>query len=392
MINQSDWNVFLGGDLARMVQIEKVEGVARSQVRRFIDVPFRILQDCPQWVPPLKRELAKVLDRRAHPFYETSDAAFFLAKRGQQDVGRIAVLNNRPLNNHQQRNEANFYFFDCEDDPEVSASLFDAALEWAHSQGLTEMVGPKGFTPFDPYGILVDGFEHRQLMSMVAYNHPYYARLLEQCGFGKSVDFVSFYLCRDTFHISDRVKRVAARVKRRGILRVRNFGSKRELLRWVEPMNEAYSRSFNKNWEFYPLSRRQFEFIAQSLGPLLDHRLVKILTYKDQVAGFLLAFPDVSAALQKCRGGLLPLGLLRILRERQRTEWVAVNGAGVLPEFHGCGANALLYEEAANSLMEAGFRYAHLTQIAETAVEMRHDLQELGAIPFKTHRVYTRSC
>ena len=107
--------------------------------------------------------------------------------------------------------------------------------------------------------------------------------------------------------------------------------------------------------------------------------------------GFLFGFPDVSAALQRARGRLTPWALVDLLREMRRTEWVALNGAGLIPDFHGVGGNALLYSEMEKTVRERNFKHADLTQVAETAVQMRHDLENVGGQMYKNHRVYRLS-
>jgi hypothetical protein len=42
------------------------------------------------------------------------------------------------------------------------------------------------------------------------------------------------------------------------------------------------------------------------------------------------------------------------------------------------------------TIVEFGFDHADLTQVAETAVQMRSDLNHLGGKLYKTHRVYGR--
>jgi hypothetical protein len=74
----------------------------------------------------------------------------------------------------------------------------------------------------------------------------------------------------------------------------------------------------------------------------------------------------------------------------RRTKWIALNGAGILPEFQGRGGNALMYSELEKTIREFGFLHADLTQVAETAVQMRHDLENVGGKRYKNHRVYIR--
>ena len=154
-----------------MLVIEKVDTTNKKQVRRFIDVPFHLYQDNDQWVPPIRLDMVEVLDRQKHPFYEHSTADFFIAVGEGQDVGRIAVLENSSYNKYHGSRTGQFYFFDCEDDSQAAAALFERAFDWAHSRHLEEIVGPKGFSPFDGYGMLERGFEHRQMMEATLRHH-----------------------------------------------------------------------------------------------------------------------------------------------------------------------------------------------------------------------------
>jgi hypothetical protein len=104
----------------------------------------------------------------------------------------------------------------------------------------------------------------------------------------------------------------------------------------------------------------------------------------------LFAFRDVSAELRRAGGRLFPFGLVHLLLDMRRTDWVAINGAGILPEFQGRGGNALLYSEMEKTIRESGFRHADLTQVAESAVQMRRDLETIGGVSYKNHRVYAR--
>jgi hypothetical protein len=373
-----------------MITAEKIDTQSKAQVRRFLHIPFRIYAGHPQWVPPLLMDARTQLDRHKHPFYEHSSADFFIAVRDGRDVGRIAALENRRFNEYHGARQAQFYLFECEDDQEAAAALFERVFGWARERGLDHVVGPKGFGALDGYGLLVEGFEHRQMMTMMNYNYAYYPRLVETLGFEKEVDFVSCYINSDTFRLPERVHRIAERVKQRGNLAVRRFRSKRELLKWAGRIGETYNRAFVNNWEYYPLTEREIDFLVDNLTMVANPRLIKIITHGDDVVGFLFGFPDVSAALQRAQGHLLPRGILDLLVEMRRTKWVALNGAGILPAFQGRGGNTLLYTEMEKSIREFGFQHADLTQVAETAVQMRHDLVNLGGKPYKNHRVYVR--
>jgi len=373
-----------------MLSVDPVDVGDRGDVGRFLRLPFRLYQGHPLWVPPISIDAATQLNPEKHPFYEHSEAAFFIARRGDEDVGRIAVLNNRPFNLYHDHHDAQFYLFECVDDIEVAGALFERGIAWAKARGLDRLVGPKGFGALDGYGMLVEGFEFRPAMTMMNYNPVYYPAFMEELGFQKEVDFISCYMSSTHFRLPERVHRIAERAARRSGLEVKRFRSKRELREWAGRIGQTYNQSFVNNWEYYPLSDREIAFLTDNLLTVADPRLIKIITHGDEAVGFLFAFPDVSAAIQRSRGRLFPFGIVDLLIEFKRTKWVALNGAGILPEFQGRGGNALLYSEIEKTIRQAGFTHADLTQVAESAVQMRRDLENVGGVPYKNHRVFSR--
>jgi len=373
-----------------MLTVHQIDTSNKSDARRFVEFPYRLYRHCPQWVPPLYIDAYMFLNRKKHPFYEHSDADFFIALRDGEVVGRIAALENKTSNRYHHKKQAQFYLFDTIEDQEVAADLFERVFAWARARGLNQVVGPKGFGPLDGYGLQVEGFEHRQVMTMMNYNYAYYARLVEALGFRKEVDFVSCYLNRDTFHFPERVHSIAARVEKRGALQVKRFRNKKELVAWSPRIGKTYNEAFVNNWEYYPLSQHEIDFVVQNIMVIADPRLIKIITHSEDIVGFLFAFPDVSAALQRARGRLFPFGLIDLLLEVRRTKWVALNGAGVLPEFQGRGGNALMYSETEKTLRDYQFEHGDLTQVAESAWEMRRDLENIGGTRYKNHRVYIK--
>jgi hypothetical protein len=375
-----------------MVRIEKIDTHAKGDVQRFVMFPFKIFKGCPQWVPPIIGDIKLMLNRDKHPFYEHSVGDFFLAWRGDEIVGRLAVLENKPFNRYHETKKAQFYFFDSYDDQEVANALFERGFEWAKERGLNEILGPKGLSAFDGYGIQVEGLELRQMMNMMNYNLDYYPRLVENIGFEKEVDFVSCYVAPKTFHYPEEVHEIARRVEKRGTFKVKSFRTKKELMDWALRIGRAYNDTFVNNWEYYPLSDLEIDYVKNNILAFADPRLIKLITYKeDEVIGFLLGFPDVSAAMQRHNGKLTPWAIADLLLEMRRTEWISLNGVGVLPKYHGRGANALMYVEMEKTLREYKFKHAEQTQMADTAVQVRKDMEKVGARIYKVHRVYHRA-
>jgi hypothetical protein len=372
------------------MDIYTVDTRRKTDVKRFLQLPFRLYAESSQWVPPIAIDAHLQLNRAKHPFFEHSDADFFLAAQGGEDLGRVSVLENSRYNAYHGERTAFFYHFECVDDCTVAEALFERVFTWARRRGLTKLVGPKGMGVLDGMGLLVEGFEHRAAMTMMAYNPSYYAGLLEHAGFEKEVDFVSCYLNTETFRLPDRIHGIAGKVKQRGSLRVVTFRNKQELRALAPKIGQAYNNAFVDNWEYVPITDAELRKIIDDLLSVADPTLIKIIMHEDDVVGFLFAFPDLSAAIQRHKGRLWPLGIVDLLLEYRRTNWVIVNGAGILPQFQGRGGNALLYSEMEKTIRQGHYLHADLTQVAETAVQMRRDLVNLGGVPYKNHRVYRR--
>jgi hypothetical protein len=373
-----------------MLTVHKVNAHNRADIYRFLQLPFRLYRGHPLWVPPLLLDARIQMNTDKHPFYEHSEAEFFLAVQNGQDVGRLAMLQNKPYNEYHDKQLAQFFLFECVEDFTVAERLFERGFEWARERNLAQVLGPKGFGALDGYGMLVEGFEHRPAMTMMSYNPPFYSQFIKQLGFRKEVDFISCYLGRDRFALPERVHRIAKKAAKRSGFRILSFRNKKEMRAWASKIGKTYNQTFVDNWEYYPLSEREIKFLTDNILSIADPKLIKIIVHGDDAIGFLFGFRDVSAAIQRNSGKLFPIGIFDLLLEMRRTKWVAINGAGVLPEFQGRGGNALLYSEMEKTMREHDFLHAELVQIAETAVQMRSDLENVGGVPYKNHRVYIR--
>lgn len=303
-----------------MLTVRQIDTESKADASQFVNLPYRLYSGQPQWVPPLLVDAKMFLNRKKHPFYEHSTADFFVAEQDGRMVGRISALENTRFNDYHGTRQAQFYLFECEDDQEVANALFECVFEWAQRRGLDTVVGPKGFSPFDGYGIQLEGFEHRQMMTMMNYNYEYYPRLVENLGFEKEVDFVSCYIHPPDFRLPERVHRVVERLKQRGTLQVLPLRNKRDLRAWAPSIGAAYNKAFVNNWEYYPLTEREIDFVLDTLMLVANPRLLKLILHEGEVVGFLFAFPDISAAMQRAGGRLLPFGIFDLLLEMRRTK------------------------------------------------------------------------
>ena len=371
------------------MRITRIDLNNKRQVEDFLHLPFSIYRDIPQWVPPLQMDERIRLNRKRFPFYKHSHAEFFLAHEQDRVAGRLAVLDNRHYNEFNKEATAFFYMFECENNPEAASGLFSAAFAWARSRGLTKILGPKGFTPLDGFGLLVRGFEHRPAFGL-PYNPAYYPDLIEAQGFEKQGEAVSGYIGTN-IQFPERIHELAERIARRRGLRVASSSTRAELRKLIPHIKELYNSSLEGTTGNTPLTGEEIDTLANQILWLADPKLIKLVMKDDRAVGFLFAYPDVSAALQKTKGKILPFGWLTLLRELKKTDWLNINGAGLLPEYRGSGGTAILYSEIFKSVVESGqFRHAEVVQIGVENENMQREMENFGVDFYKMHRTYTR--
>jgi hypothetical protein len=369
------------------LHIAKLDTDSRQDVQRFISLSFDLYRDCPQWVPPLVDDLKLQMNRRKYPFYQHSDADFFLAERDGRAIARIAVLENRHYNTHWNSRTAFFNLFEAEDDPEAAQALFETIELWATERKLSKMVGAKGFLQGDGIGILVEGFEHHPAVG-ISYNYPYYGALIEAAGYRTQRDFLSAYLPGGA-RLPERVHVIAEKMKQRRGFHIKTFATKRELRAWVPRIVQTYNDTFVQNWEFNPITESEGEVIGERLLQIAEPKLIKLVMKEDAIAGFLFGFPDISEGIRRANGRIWPFGWFWLLREFGRTKWINLNGAGILALYRGLGVNAILYSEMERTIRDGQFEHADIVQMEEHVLTV-DDAASMGAKVYKRHRIYEK--
>lgn len=368
----------------------------KKQVDDFLRLPFSIYRDSPQWVPPLQTDERLRLNPKRFPFYKHSHASYLLAFDGTRPIGRLAILDNSRYNEFNKTKAAFFYLFECENNMKAATALFEAGFAWARSRGLDQIVGPKGFTPLDGFGLLVKGFEHCPAFGL-PYNPAYYADLIEAQGFVKEGESVSGYLGTGV-QFPPRIHALAERLAKRRGLHILRCNTRRDLRTLVPHLKELYNNSLGGTQGTVPLTDEEIDSMANQLIWLADPKLVKLvmkvedpLQGEGKAVGFLLAYPDVSAALQRTRGKLFPFGWLTLLLELRRTDWININGAGLLPEYRGLGGTAILYSEMFKSVTEnPRYEHAEVVQVGVENENMQREMENFGIDFYKTHRTYRK--
>jgi len=376
------------------IEIKRIAG--GRELKAFVRFRNELYRDCEYAVPYLISEELATLSEDKNAAFECCEAAYFMAFRDGKAVGRVAGIINRRANERWNCKWVRFGWFDFIDDEEVSQALMAAVEEWGRRKGMTEVVGPLGFTDMDREGLLIEGFD--QLATMYSnYNHAYYPRHIERMGgFEKDNDYLE-YKVKVPEVIPEKFAKTSALIESRYNLHVRKL-TRDELLRQgcgrrvFEMVNITYSDLYG----YSELSERQIDQLVDSYIKVADLNLVTVVedwnTPDHRFVGFGITFPSFSHALRRCGGKLFPRGwwdLLRVIKWH-KTDIVDLLLIGVLPDYRAKGANALIFNDLIARFQRYGFKWAEAMQQMETNHGVLSQWQYLEAVQHKKHRCYRK--
>ncbi len=369
------------------------EVFTRRQRNAFVDFAWQINEHDANWCPPLKFDTLDNINPRKHPFYRHGAATQFLARHGNQIVGRILVSDDPNFNSEHQSNVGCFGMFESIDNADVARSLLNAASRWLRSRGRTGIMGPIDYSTNYPAGLLVDGFDTPQRV-MMNHNPPYYSALLESWGLKKAKDMYAWWFDGDNPALHDWTVRADRLMHRAGVT-IRNFRFD-DFDAEVERCLFIYNQAWESLWGFVRMTREEFRHTAYQLKKMAVPELVLLAEIGSQPVGFCVTLPDFNEAIRPLNGNLtwcgLPTGLLRLLRGLKQIKAARMLTLGVVPGFRRRGIAELMILRAFRSgIQKIGYRGAELSWTLEDNNAINRTIESVGAKVYKRFRIYERA-
>jgi GNAT superfamily N-acetyltransferase len=363
---------------------------SRRDVTRFVRLPYRIYAADPNWVAPLEIDVRHLMDREKHPYHAHADTEFFLARRGDEVVGRIAATINHRYDEFHGEKAGFFGLFESVDDTTVAGALLETAESWLRARGAAYARGPMNLSTNDELyspGVLVDGFDTPPFI-MMGHSPRYYPRLLEAAGYGDAKNLVAYYLNQPA--PPERYVQAMDKVRARSGLTVRSLNMK-DFAAELQRVQDIYNSAWEDNWAFVPLTDAEVAHMAKQLKPVINPRLCILVEDGDTPVGFGLCVPDYNVALRHARGRLLPFGLLKMLWHRRRIRQARVITLGLRPGYRNRGLMAMIMVHMYNELPAVNMARGECGWILEDNWEMRRGIDRVGGQLYKTYRVYQKS-
>lgn len=297
-----------------MSEISVTPVASKRERAEFIDLAYRLNAGDPHWVPPLRMDVAELLDERKNPFFEHAEVQLFLARRGGKVVGRISAHFDRlawtlPPEQGMGPGTGNWGMFEAED-AEVAAALIAKAEEWLRAKGMTRVLAPLSLSIWDEPGLLVKGHDKDPVILM-GHNSPQYQRWIEPLGYTVAKTLLTYDLwVADGFPpLINRIVASGEKNPRIKIRQARRSDFKNEANLVFGILNDAWSQ----NWGFVPITDREIEYVSKKMKPIVREDLLLIAELDGEPVAFMLTFPDMNQVIKPFGGKLFPFNWLKLL-------------------------------------------------------------------------------
>lgn len=371
-----------------MIEIKEVK--TKSELRDFIEFPNQLYKDNPYYSPGLYIDEKRNLSPKTNPAYEYCDTKILLAYKDGKLAGRICGIINRAYNEKWNKKRVRFNRWDVIDDIEVSRALLSAIAAWGKEHGLDEITGPIGFCDFDKQGLLVEGFQEKDLF-ITTYNHPYYAQHLEALGFAKDADWIEMQV-KTPEKLDEKLVKVANGMLRRYNLRRLDIPSMKAALPYAKKIFDLVNEAYKDLYGVVPLNDRQIELYKDEFLPLLNPKFVDIiLDEHDDIVAFGLAMPSMAEAAKKCGGRLFPFGWYHMYKALKQNDTIELLLVAVRPDYQNKGLNAILITDIYQNAIEAGIKLAETGPELELNNKVQGMWKSFDTRVHRRRRCYVRS-
>ena len=292
---------------------------SKADRKTFVDLPFRLYADDPNWVPLLKSEALGLITPEKNGWFSHAKAQLFLAEQDGRVVGRISahidtLALTMPADKGFGPGCGQFGLFDAENEA-IGHALIAAAEGWLRDENMTRVLGPISMSIWEEPGLLIEGFDHPPTV-MMGHAKPEYRGWIENAGYHPVKRLVTYDL-----DISQKFPPIVERIIKSGEknprIRIREVDKSKfqeEAAIILAILNDGWA----DNWGFVPLTQPEIDDVGVKLKPIVFNDLIRIAELDGKPVAFMITLPDINEALKPMGGSYLSPGIFRLLK------WVAL--------------------------------------------------------------------
>ncbi len=359
---------------------------SKSDLKRFIELPYSLYKNDPVWVAPLRDEQWSQFDPKRNAMLSHCETALFIACEGRKALGRIAAFIDTEAVNYWKQPIGLFGSFECVNDVTVSQALLTAAKEWLKQRKMKYLRGPWSFASQE-WGLVYEGFTPSPVI-MAPYNPPWYNHHLADFGLEKVKDLLVYYIdAREGYAIPERILTLTDKIRDRYQVKVRPINMKK-LEEDVITILKLSNESIADNWGYYPVTLEEGKAMARDMKQIVDPKALLIAEDANgRPIGFAMTLPDVNSLIKGLNGRLLPFGIFKLLFGLPKIKQYRMWALGVIPEYQGRAIDTLLYRATYDALYSKEVRL-EINYVLEDNDRMNNALYKLGVKPLRKYRIY----
>ena len=369
--------------------IKVLEVKTFKQRHDFLNFALKLYKGNENFVPPIYMDEKKIF-KKNYGYYDIAEAKYFNAYRDGVMVGRISAILNKLSNEKWNEKKIRFTRFDCIDDQEVACALFDEVLKYAKEKGMTEIIGPMGFSDIEREGLLIEGFEYFSTF-IEQYNYDYYQRLIEGCGYVKDVDWIEnrFFSHKDDLN---KIKTVASRLlEKNNLHRVEYKKTSEYIKKYSDQFFKVIDESYSKLYGTVPMTASMKKTLISNFKLIVKPDcLTSVADENDNLVGIGLVFPIIGKALQKSGGKMTPACLYRLLKTLRKPDSYELGLIGVVDEYKNKGVSAEIYAYLMQLLDKTDVKYIETNLTLEDNFEIHNLLSRFEGIQHKRRRSFIK--
>lgn len=369
-----------------MQPIEILEVKTKKNLSEFIKFPFDLYSKNQCYIPQLIKNQKEHFSEK-NPFLKHADIKLFIARKNKKTVGRIvSIINHRHIEFQNERTGF-FGFFEAINDNDAAFSLLDAVSKDQEKNGMAALRGPMNFSTNEECGFMIEGFD-KPPMLMTPYNMPYYNDMMKNYGMQKAKDLYAFIYEMENI-MPEKIRRVAAIAEQHGIT-VRPI-DKKQFKQEMSFFKEIYNSAWEKNWGFVPLTDSEIEYVGSKLKQLAVPELLLIAEDKGIPVGFLGLLPDFNYVLEKMRGRINPLTIIKAFYYSGKINDLRLMLLGIKAEYRNKGIDAAMFSKGFEEIKKKKYKRVEFSWILEDNIPVIRLVEMIGGKLYKKYRIYEKT-
>lgn len=373
------------------MSVEVREVATAADFSQFLYLPEKIHRDHTNWVHPIYLDDKDYFNPKKNKSFAYCDTIRLLAWRDGKAVGRVMGIIHHPYNAQHGEKDVRFSWLETWNDPEVFTALMGFLEEWGRGKGMTQIVGPLGFSDKDPQGFLTEGFDEPVVLASNA-NFPWMVSLTETYGFEERTRLVVYKIPVPEV-LPPIIARVEERFRQRDSgLRVLEFTSRRKVRPYIHKVLKLVNLTFTEIYGFWPYREDEMDDFANRFLYLIDPRYIKVIVNReDEAVAFIVGMDQIGEGIRRARGRLLPFGWVHVLLAARRSRQLNLMLGAIHPDYQGRGLDMLMGARMLESARATGKTVMDSHLELESNTKVRAEMERMGGKVYKRFTIYGKA-